>query len=353
MRLTNLNSDHNGFSRTFAPDQLSLGMMMPTAPLENGVPDMDGQLNQAARIDELGFAALWSRDVPLFDPDFGDAGQIYDPWIWLSQLAARTRRIALSTAGIVLPLRHPIHVAKAAASLDVLSSGRFMLGAASGDRATEYPAFGFDHASRGEAYRDAINTIRKLTEHKFPRFTSGATTFDGSLDLLPKPTTPHLPIFAVGSGQQSVQWIAEHADGWISYPRDIQDQRRRIGLWHTALNQRTPGVFKPFAQSLFVDLTDDPDTPPSPIFLGFRFGRNRLIEHLNGLKDLGVHHVMFNLRHSTRPAGDVIEELGAEVLPHFPPHSGIALNAKMLPENAQLSPLDAAARLTAADRDLP
>lgn len=334
MTLANPNASHTGFSQTFASGKLSLGLMMPTAPLVNGVPNMVGQLDQARRIDALGFAALWSRDVPLFDPDFGDAGQIYDPWIWLSQLAARTRTIALSTAGIVLPLRHPIHVAKASASLDVLSGGRFMLGAASGDRATEYPAFGYDHTGRGAAYRNGIKTIRHLTEHDFPRFTSGTASFGGALDLLPKPTAPRLPIFAVGSGQQSVQWIAEHMDGWISYPRDIEDQRRRIGLWHTALNQRAAGIFKPFAQSLFVDLTDDPDTPPSPIFLGFRFGRNRLIEHLEGLRGLGVHHVMINLRHSKRPAAEVIEELGAEVLPYFPAHSIVAQGAKMIPETA-------------------
>lgn len=334
MTLANPHASHTGFSRTFAPGKLTLGLMMPTAPLEHGVPDMTGQLDQAARIDALGLAALWSRDVPLFDPDFGDAGQIYDPWVWLSQLAARTKTIALSTAGIVLPLRHPIHVAKAAASLDVLSGGRFMLGAASGDRATEYPAFGYEHAARGADYRDGIKTIRQLIEHEFPRFTSGSTAFDGDLDLLPKPTTPRLPTFAVGSGQQSVQWIAQNMDGWISYPRDIEDQRRRIGLWHTALDQRAPGVFKPFAQSLFVDLTDDPDTPPSPIFLGFRFGRNRLIEHLESLRSLGVHHVMINLRHSTRPASEVIEELGSEVLPHFPTLGGVAKNAKLMPETA-------------------
>ena len=48
-------------------------------PLENGIPDMRGQLDLAARADRLGFTTLWVRDVPLFDPQFNDAGQIYDP----------------------------------------------------------------------------------------------------------------------------------------------------------------------------------------------------------------------------------------------------------------------------------
>ncbi|MEM6357301.1 MAG: LLM class oxidoreductase, partial [Pseudomonadota bacterium] len=279
---------HRGFARMFAPDRLSLGLMLPTTPLVNGVPDMSGQLDIAARADELGFAGLWSRDVPLFDPAFGDAGQVYDPWVWLGALAMRTSRIALSTAGIVLPLRHPLHSAKAAASIDALSGGRFVLGAASGDRPVEYPAFDLDHATRGAAYREAIEVIRRTTSESYP-ILSGTWGEVAGLDLLPK--APDLPLMAIGGAQQSVQWIAEHMDAWVTYPRDLEQQRGRIDLWKAAVAARAPGVFRPFAQSLFVDLTDDPDTAPSEIFLGYRLGRRALIDHLDGLEAMGVNHV--------------------------------------------------------------
>ncbi len=327
MQHDNFQTRHLGFQRTFQPGRLSLGLMMPMSPLDGGIPDMSDQIGLAKRADELGFAALWSRDVPLFDPEFGDAGQIYDPWVWMSHLSAATKDIALSTAGIVLPLRHPIHVAKASSSLDVLSGGRFMLGLASGDRASEYPAFGYDHEQRGAAFRDGVETIRNLTENRFPAFQIGSQTFDGNLDLLPKPTVGRMPIVAVGSGRQTVQWIAENADGWITYARDVDDQRKRIGIWHAALEQKAPGEFRPFAQSLFVDLTAQPDTTPSPIFLGYRLGRNRLIDHLSQLEQLGVNHVMVNLRHSERPAAEVLEELAEHVLPRFPAAYGRAPDA--------------------------
>lgn len=64
------------------------------APLMNGMPDMVAQLDLAAEADQLGFAALWVRDVPLFDLAFNDAGQIYDPWVRLGQLATTTKRAA-------------------------------------------------------------------------------------------------------------------------------------------------------------------------------------------------------------------------------------------------------------------
>ena len=307
---------HPGFSRVFAPGRMTLGFMMPMAQLGNGVPDMTGQLELAARVDALGFAALWARDVPFFDPSFGDAGQVYDPWVWLGMLAARTTRIALGTAGIALPLRHPFHTAKAAHTLDAVSQGRFLLGAASGDRPAEFPAFAKAPETRGGEYRQIIGAIREVAKDS-PVITEPYGQING-LDMLPKPGFGALPLIAIGSAQQNVQWLAENMDGWMTYPRDVADQRNRIGLWRAALDQRAHGVFKPFGQPLFIDLADQPDEPPSPIFLGFRLGRHHLIRHLESLAALGVNHVALQMLFNQRPAGETIEEIAADVLPHFP-----------------------------------
>lgn len=309
--------NHPGFNRMFQPSKLTLGMMLPMAPLVNGVPNMAGQLDLAAHADQLGFAALWVRDVPLFDPAFNDAGQIYDPWVWLGQLATVTKRAALSSAGIVLPLRHPLHTAKAAASVDVISGGRFLLGAASGDRATEYPAFGLDHAARGEAYRETIDVIRRSTSEDYPEINGNFGTLHG-LDLLPKAIGRHLPLLAVGSARQSLQWIARNMDGWVSYFRPLSEQMPRLQLWQRVAETEAVGSFLPFAQSMFIDLAKEPDAAPEPIFLGYRVGRNRLIEELQGFAEAGVHHVTFNLRNSQRPVGEVMAELAEYVLPVFP-----------------------------------
>ncbi|WGF90282.1 LLM class oxidoreductase [Marinivivus vitaminiproducens] len=310
---------HKGFNRMFRPGAMTLGLALPVAPLVNGVPDMSGQLERAAEADRLGFATLWVRDVPLFDPSFDDAGQVYDPWVWLGQLATVTKTVALSSAGIVLPLRHPLHTAKAAASVDAVSGGRFLLGAASGDRAAEYPAFGRDHASRGEAYRESVAVIRRTTSEDYPEFAAAFGSLRG-LDLLPKPPGGHLPLLAVGSAQQSLQWIARTMDGWVSYFRPIADQRPRIELWQRAVETQAAGVFRPVAQAMSLDLTEDPNADPEPLFLGYRLGRNRLIEDLHAFADEGVHHVMFNLRHSQRPVTEVMAELAEEILPVFPSH---------------------------------
>lgn len=124
--------EHPGYRRMFAPDTLTLGIFMPLRFYDGDMRVLSGQARLVSKIDQLGFAAVWVRDVPLFDPHFGDAGQVFDPFAYLAYLAAHTEHIALVTGSTVFPLRHPIDLAKAAATLDNLSGGRLVLGIASG-----------------------------------------------------------------------------------------------------------------------------------------------------------------------------------------------------------------------------
>lgn len=308
---------HPGFRRMFAPGRLTVGMLFPIEAYKGDVPLMQRQVELAQSAERLGFAALWFRDVPLRDPDFGDVGQIYDPWVYLGFILAQTRDIALATGSIVLPLRHPLHIAKAAASVDRLSGGRLVMGIASGDRPAEYPAFGVEFATRGERFRDTLRYFRAATEAEFPIVETPLGRMDG-LDLLPKPSAGRIPVLVTGHSQQELPWIAEHADGWLYYPRSISRQEQSIKEWRAQAQRYWPGVFKPFAQSLYVDLTDDPNAAPEPIHLGFKMGRNLLIDLLRQLREVGVNHVAINLKYSTRPAAEALEEIGREVLPLFP-----------------------------------
>ncbi len=136
---------NRGYNTTFRLNRLSLGLVVPIeAHGSNPVPEMDRHLERILLAEELGFAAVWLRDVPFNVPSFGDAGQTYDPFAYLGYLAGRTDHIALGVASAILPLRHPAHVAKAASTVDVLSDGRLILGIASGDRPDEYPALNQD-----------------------------------------------------------------------------------------------------------------------------------------------------------------------------------------------------------------
>lgn len=114
---------HKGYSRMFQENKLSLGLVFPLESYAGSTPIMDlgEQMKLAKQAEKLDFSSLFVRDIPLNDPSFGDAGQIYDPWVFLGYVAAHTEKIALATGSIVTTLRHPLHVAKAAASLDQIS----------------------------------------------------------------------------------------------------------------------------------------------------------------------------------------------------------------------------------------
>ena len=305
---------HKGYSRMFQENKLTLGLFFPLESYEGSIPEMDieKQLQLAKRAEELNFASLFVRDVPLHDPYFGDVGQIYDPWVFLGYLAAHTQRIALGTASIILTLRHPLHVAKAAASIDRLSGERLVLGVATGDRPIEFPAFSVNFEQRGALLQEAISVMKTAWKENFPAIQSPRVHLSGG-DLLPKPRLSDIPVLVTGHSSQSVEWIAQNSDGWMYYPRNIRFQAELIQHWRSFTDR-----FKPFTQSLYVDLTENPDQLPVPIHLGFRIGRNRLIEFLENLRLVGVNHVMINLKYGKRPAEEVIEELGQEVLPHFP-----------------------------------
>ena len=89
---------HRSFRHTFKAGHLTLGLFFPIEAFQGDMPTMLHQAELAHRAEELGFSTLWFRDVPLRDPSFGDTGQVFDPWVYLGFIAARTSTIALMTA---------------------------------------------------------------------------------------------------------------------------------------------------------------------------------------------------------------------------------------------------------------
>lgn len=158
---------NRAYNSVFRPNRLSIGLVVPLETYATGpVPTMQDQIQRIQLAEELGFPAVWLRDVPFNVPSFGDAGQVYDPFVYLGVLAAQTNRVALGVASIVLPLRHPAHVAKAAASVDEISAGRLILGVASGDRPEEYPVMDLPFDERGEKFRESYDYIRRMGEDR-------------------------------------------------------------------------------------------------------------------------------------------------------------------------------------------
>lgn len=310
-----LSESHTGFGRTFQPDQLTIGFVSPAEGYpDSPIPSLTNQPAIVRMLDDIDAAALWLRDVPMYDPDFGDVGQIFDPLVYAAWLAAMTSKIAIGTAGIVMPLRNPIITAKQISSADQLLGGRFIAGLASGDRTKEYPAFGINYASRAERYREGMEMLRSLVTDSFPTLeTIHHGTLLGDLDLIPKPAAKTLPIVAIGRAGQSLEWLSEHTDGWIWHGLDARQMTNVVPQWRGLTESKG---FKPYGYGTAFDLDADPDAPLQTGRI-LRAGRNALIEFLNSQREAGVNHVILNLKPTRRPALNVLEEMGKYVIPEF------------------------------------
>lgn len=106
------------------------------------------------------------------DLHFGYLGQVYDPWVWLGWIAGHTTSIALATGSIILPLRHPVHTAKAVrlgvSALRHAPCARCRLWRPSGG----VPAFNVDADRRGVLFRGNLALIRRVLMEEFPRTRS-------------------------------------------------------------------------------------------------------------------------------------------------------------------------------------
>jgi luciferase-type oxidoreductase len=321
-------ASHPGYARMFAKDRLTIGIFLPLRFYQGDMRVLEGQGELVAEIDRRDFAAVWVRDVPLFDPGFGDAGHVFDPFTYLAWLAAKTSHVALATGSAIFSVRHPIDLAKAATTIDRVSGGRLVLGIASGDRPVEFPAYGIDMDHRGARFAEAVTFFRQLVAEGRPSIASPLGKVSG-VDFLPKPSAGAIPLVVTGSSRQTLEWVGQHADGWLTYPdatHDPSGPRRlanKIAAWRALIPD---GGFRPHMTNEWIDLVEDPSFPRTPLRGGFvlKTGRKGLIDLLGEWKDAGVNHAALGMQFATRPAADIIQELAEEVLPHFPTLAGPA-----------------------------
>ncbi|PID23169.1 LLM class flavin-dependent oxidoreductase [Sporosarcina sp. P3] len=310
---------HQGFARTFKENKLTLGLTFPMDQAdEHRMPNaIAKQLMLAKQAEEAGFAALYVRDSPLYDPNFGDSGVKHDPFQLLAYVSAHTSKIALGTASVVTTLRHPLHLAKSAASLDDLSNQRLLLGVATGDRPIEFPAFKVNRDERDELFRESIDVMKTVWKESFPTIQSERVGLEAG-DVIPKPPLSTIPILGTGYSGQTIEWLAENTDGWMFYAQEANRQQDLIKLWRQATIS-----FKPFIQPLTIHLSEKPNTSPRPIPIkvGFTSGHKFLIDYLYALQDIGVNHVVLAIRNEDRPTTEVIQEMQEFIVPHFSAHS--------------------------------
>lgn len=175
----------------------------------------------ARAAEDAGFSGLGFTDHPAPSHKWLTAGghDALDPFSALSFVAGVTSRIRLIPNILVLPYRNPFTVAKAAATIDALSGGRFTLSVATGYLLSEYRSLGVDFDRRNELFDEALDVIRGVwTTDDFSYEGTGFTA--GGVTANPKPT--HVPIWIGGNSPLTRRRVARCGDGWNPFPASAE-----------------------------------------------------------------------------------------------------------------------------------
>jgi len=169
-------------------------------------------LEQAERVEELGFDSLWTSEHMLFYVP------IFDTVTVLAAYAARTKRLLLGTAVMLLPLRHPTVTAKEVASLDIISNGRIILGVGvGGEFAREFVACGVPLNERGARTDEAIQVMRRLWNESHVNHEGRFFRLEDAT-MEPKPVQrPGPPIWIAGRSEAAMRRAARLGDGYLPY----------------------------------------------------------------------------------------------------------------------------------------
>jgi len=176
--------------------------------------------------ERLGYDSVWLDDHLMY----GDSA-VLECWTTLSALAASTSKIRLGTMVACNVHRNPALLAKAAATLDVLSGGRLELGIGAGVQEAEHKAYGFgfpEFAVRAEMLDEALEVMTRLWTQPKATYTGKHYSLKDAV-CEPKPQQkPHPPVTVGGSGEATLKVTAKHADrfDWGYLP--IEDYKRKL-----------------------------------------------------------------------------------------------------------------------------
>lgn len=182
---------------------------------------------------------------------YSESGEFYEDapterheqLIGMAYIAAKTTRIRLVAAVLVVPHRPAVLAAKMLATLDVLSGGRLVVGIGAGWLKTEFDAVvGTPFAERGAVTDEYIEAFRVLWTERSPRFAGRYTNFDGIV-FEPKPIQlPHPPIWIGGESGPAVRRAARIGDAWYpigSNNRHLLDTLPRLSVGIARLRKAT------------------------------------------------------------------------------------------------------------------
>ena len=173
----------------------------------------------AAAAETAGFDGFGFTDHPAPSQRWLESGghDALDPFVAMGFAAAHTTALRLIPNIVVLPYRNPFIVAKAGATLDLVSGGRFTLAVGVGYLKREFAALGVDFDDRAALFEESLHVIRDI-------WTTDDVTVDGKhftaqgITAHPRPVSvPHPPIWIGGNTAAARTRVAAHGQGWCPF----------------------------------------------------------------------------------------------------------------------------------------
>jgi probable F420-dependent oxidoreductase len=209
-------------------------MKVALIPINMGMQSLEQVIGLAQLVESLGFESVWTFEhvmVPLeyesrypYSKDGkmggGADSAFLDPLITLTAVAAHTRTLRLGTGVNILSQANPLLLAKQAATLDLLSNGRFMLGAGIGWLKEEFDAMGVPFERRGARFDDYVVAMRKVWSGEVVEHHSDFINWSGFLSYPLPVQKGGVPIVIGGSKGKAFERIARYGDGWFAPTND-------------------------------------------------------------------------------------------------------------------------------------
>jgi probable F420-dependent oxidoreductase len=273
----------------------------------------DGVLAVARAAEEAGLDSIWVADHVVY-PLFGDTQYPYssdglpftpdegflDALTTLAVVAGATQRVKLGTSVLVAPMREPLQLAKAVATLDVLSGGRVVLGLGVGWWKEEFDALGVDFSARGARVDEQIGVLRRLWADG--RLEHHGRFYDfGEVACEPRPVQPGGPRLLVGG----------------IHPASRRRAARLGDGWH-AVGSNTESLAEGYAEvrQLAQEAGRDPDAILLSTSAGLPADPTDAVRRLTRLAQAGVGNVVLNLGSAgAAETCAAIEILATQVLP--------------------------------------
>lgn len=234
----------------------------------------------AVEAEQQGYDDIWVSDhlaIPV-DAPYPPTAYIYEPLVSLTWAAAATTRIGLGTSVLVLPMRHPLVLAKMLATLDLMSGGRVIVGAAVGWLEAEFDALGVPFKERGARSDETIRMLRACwTEDPVNLEGARVPAKFKAMRTLPHPRHA-IPIWVGGKSEAALDRAVRLGDGWHGSHTTPEQVASTIARLRKA---RPEGSFALSLRLHWDALEDEADM---------------MRRHVAGFRDLGIQHLMFQPR---------------------------------------------------------